>query len=119
MHNPRLESGRTERPLDGKMIVASTLYRHDLVSDTILAERLSELQDGQLETTSCVQDFGGLDEHFSIEVAKHYLRFGLAHIDTHNSETLGPNFLHPRVENAVGLLDASTTGSTTLGTGFS
>jgi len=118
MHNPRFEAGRSERPFDGKMIVATALHRGDLVSDAILAEHLPELEDCQLEAASRVEDLGGLDEHLSVEIAEHPLRLCLAHIDTDNPEAFRADFLHPWVRDAVGLLDASTTGSTTLGTGL-
>ena len=118
MHDPRLKSCLGKRPLDGKMVVPRALDGDDLISNAVLLQRLAELGDGQIETTPRVLDFLGLDQHLTIEIAKHPIRLSLTHIHTNNPESLRTNFPHPRSQESVGLLYASASGSTTLGTGL-
>ena len=95
MHNPCFEVGRSERPLDGKMIIPGALDRDDFILNRMLAEPLTKLKDRQFETAARVENLVGLDEHLPVEVAEHPVGLCLAHVDTDNPKTFWADLLHP------------------------
>jgi len=105
MHDTRLEAGLLKSTQDKFVISTGALDSDDQITKVVLAHGVSDARDGGIESGTVVLDQSGRNEDVSIEIGEHPFGTGFGTVHADDAESLRPDFLHTRMNDAARLVD--------------
>jgi hypothetical protein len=105
MHDTRFQTSLLKSAEDEFVIPTRALDGDDQVTKVVLAHNVSDLRDRGGESGPVMLDHDRRNEDVSIEIGEHPFGTGLRTVHADDAESLGPDFLHTRMNDAARLVD--------------
>jgi hypothetical protein len=105
MHDTRFQTSLLKSAQDKLVIPTRALDGDDQVTKMVLSQSMTDPRDRGGESGSVMLDQSGRNEDVSIEIGEHPFGTGFGTVHADDAESLGPDFLDPRMNDAARLVD--------------